>query len=185
MTFSRYSTVLASVALTTVLVCAGCSSSPSAPSTSALAQQLEAITTSTNAQLHRDGAIKSQSVVYADYAKAFHEAATKFRVLDFPTAQRHDADALITILNTMSTQASAVSVAAAKSQSVEANVVKMANLNLKLIDSETAEKTAVNTLRNALGLPDETTTTTTTTPTAAPLTPSTTATTAPSTTGTG
>jgi len=159
MKVSRPSMVFGSVALTAALACSACSSSPSAPSVATLRQQVLAITASTNARLAKDKSAKNPAQTDAKYALDFHRAAGEFHALKFPTSMRHDADALVTALNTMSTEATAVGLAAAKNQSVEANVSKMAQLNLKLIEEEKVEKTAINTLRNDLGLPPEPTTT--------------------------
>jgi hypothetical protein len=158
MTLSRTSKLLGSMALAAV-ACAGCGGSSNGSGTTALQQQLLSITKSTNAQLAKDQKGKTPTVVDKNYAEAFSKAAGEFRALNFPTSARADAKKLEAILDTMATQATAVSKAAAKPQTVEANVEAMAQLNLKLLDTEKTERPAANKLRHDIGLGDEPTTT--------------------------
>jgi hypothetical protein len=169
MNFPPVSTRFGSVVLTALLAgaglaCAGCSSTPSGPTEAQLDQQVLTITKATNAELTKSTNNAKPAATDAAYSLAFHHAAVKFAALQVPATAKAKLHALVTALDTMSTEAQAVSVAAAKNQNVEANVTDMAELNLKLLDEEKTEKTAVNALRHALGLPSEPTTTTTAPP---------------------
>jgi hypothetical protein len=150
----------ASVALALSVACCSCGSS--APTVATVRQQFLGVVSATNATLLVDGKSKNPVKTNATYAVAFRHAASQIHALQFPVSMRHDADALVTALNTMATLATEVSKAAAKPQSVEKNVVKMADINLKLIEEEKTEKTDSDKLRHDLGLPPEATTTTTT-----------------------
>jgi hypothetical protein len=157
----RPSIVLGTAAFAAVLVSSACSSTPSGPSVATLSNQYQAIVTATNAELAKDKNAKSPAQTDAKYGAAFHHAAVEVHALMFPASMQPDAKALVAALDKMSTEAAAVSAAAAKNQNVAANVTAMANLNLKLIEEEKVEKDASNALRSDLGLPPETTTTTT------------------------
>ncbi|MGH9017846.1 MAG: hypothetical protein ACRDY1_08890 [Acidimicrobiales bacterium] len=164
MKFSRSHAVLGAVALVAVLLCAACSSGPSGPSLSAVQAQLQTIVKNTDKALAQD-TVQGQLVESnAKYAVAFATAARSFKALNVPVAARHDRNVLAADLQGMAEQAEKVSLAAAKDQSVEANVLAYGKANLKLMEDETAEKKASNTLRKAIGLPPETTTTTTSQP---------------------
>lgn len=164
--------VLGTFALAVGIVCSACSGSTDVAT---LRHQVDAIFRSTNAQLAKDQSKKDPAGSNAKYAAAFRRAADQFAALNFPTSMQHDANALVKTLRTMSSEATAVSKAAAKNQTVLANVKAMAQLNLKLIEEEKTEKTLATTLRDDLGLPPETTTSTTTPPATVPPTTSTTA----------
>jgi hypothetical protein len=179
----RHVAAFASVALLSVTA-AACSSTPSGPSIATLGQQVDAITKSTNAQLAKDKNAKTTTLVDDEYSTAFAHAAAQFKALQFPASVKHDANALVTILEAMASQAKLVGAAAAKNQNVGANITAMAKLNLKLIDDETNEKKAADALRADLGLPPETTTTTTAPPPVSTPSTGSSTTTAPSTTTT-
>jgi cytochrome c556 len=161
MTVSRHPVTFGAVALAAAILCSSCGSS--SPSVATLRQQVLSITTSTNKALGKDRSAKTPSEVDAKYGQAFAAAARQFKAIQFPASDEHDAKALISELDTMAVLAQKVSVAAAKNQQVEANVLHMAQINLKLIEAEKSEKADSNALRHELGLPPEATTTTTTT----------------------
>jgi hypothetical protein len=176
MRVSRHTTAFGSVVLALLLACSACSSSPDV---STVRRQFQTIVTNTDKALTRDRSASHPDQSYAKYSADFHRAATQLAALTFPTSMQHDARALVTALNTLSADAAKVATAAAKPQSVQANVLAMAKLNLTLMEEEKAELPISNALRLALGLPEETTTTTASSSTPAPLTPS--STTVPST----
>jgi len=156
-------TVSGSVALAAVIACSACSSSPSpstTPSVATLRQQFLAIISNTDTTLAKDTVQGHLAQSNAKYAVAFRGAGTQIAALKFPGTMKPQVTALVSDLDTMAADAVKVSVAAAKSQTVEKNVLAMANLNLKLMEEETAEKAAANALRHDLGLPPVTTTTT-------------------------
>ncbi len=168
MRLSRHTTALGSAVLALVVACAACSSSPDLAT---VGQQYLTIVKNTDKALTRDRSTH-QAQSLAKYSADFHSAAVQFRAVQFPASMQHQAQALIAALDTLSVDAAKVSRAAAKPQTVEANVVAMANLNLKLMEEEKTEQTISNGLRRDLGLPPATTTTTapsSVTPT--PLTP--------------
>jgi hypothetical protein len=140
------------------LLCSACSSSPSLGTES---QKFLAVENNTNKALTQDTKqLKSQlSQLNAAYAVAFVNAADQIRALQFPSYLNDKVNRLVNDLHTMARQAEAVAVAAGKDQSVQANVVAYANLDLKLMEEETAEKKDSNDLRRSVGLPIETTTT--------------------------
>jgi len=157
MRLSRHTTALTSAVLALVVACAACSSSPDIGT---VRQQYLTIVKNTDKALTRDRTVKHLAQTLARYSVDFHNAAVQFRAVQFPTTLQHDAQALIAALDTLSTDAAKTATAAAKPQTVQANVVAMANLNLKLMEEEKTEQTVSNALRQALGLPPPTTTTT-------------------------
>jgi hypothetical protein len=181
MTASRYapvfrpSTAFGSVAMALAIACSACSSTPSTPT---VGQQFLAIVAKTDKALTKDRSVSKPGQAYPKYAVSFKQAANEFRALTFPSSMQRDARALVTALDALSADAAKVGKAAQKPQTVEANVVAMAQLNLKLMEEEKTEQTVSNALRRALGLPPPTTTTTTVPSTTAPVpltpTPSTT-----------
>ncbi|HVC69047.1 MAG TPA: hypothetical protein VNC61_02160 [Acidimicrobiales bacterium] len=180
MRYSRHTTAFGSVVLALVLACSACSSSPDVK---ALGQKFEAIVKSTDKALTRDRSVKHQATSFAKYSVDFHNAAVQLRALTFPPSMQHDARALVTALDLLSTDAAKVAKAAAKPQSVLKNVQAFAKLNLTLMEDEKSEQTISKKLRSDLGLPQETTTTTTAPSTLTP-TPPTPLTTVPTTTAT-
>jgi hypothetical protein len=138
------------------VMCSACSSGPSLGTES---QKFLAIEKNTNNVLKQDSKIKNLSALNAAYAVAFADAADQIHALQFPSYLNDDVNRLVDDLHTLARQAADVAVAAAKDQSVEANVVAYAHADLKLVDEETTEKKDSNALRRAVGLPIETTTT--------------------------
>jgi hypothetical protein len=164
MTVTRRTTkkVFASVALAALTACAACSStSPpsSTPTVAMLRQQFLAIIRSTDATLAKDTVQAHLAQSNAKYAVAFSRAGSEIGALKWPGTMQPQVKALVSDLDVMSTDAVKVSKAAAKSQTVEKNILAMATLNLKLMEEETAEKAAANALRHDIGLPPVTTTT--------------------------
>jgi hypothetical protein len=165
MTTARSGTgkVVASVALAAVMACSACSSSPPAsttPSVATLTRQFLAIISATDKTLAKDTSQAHLAQSNSKYAVAFRAAGTQIAALKFPGTMKPQVTALVSDLDIMATDAVKVSVAAAKNQTVEKNVLAMATQNLKLMEEETAEKAAANALRHDLGLPPVTTTTT-------------------------
>jgi hypothetical protein len=157
MIVSRRPQLLGSIVLAVVVACSACGSS--SPSVGSVRTQVLAVFTTANADLAK---AHSANAVTADagYAKAFQKAAAAFRAIQYPASAQHAADHLESVLDVMGTEAEEVSKAAALNQKVLANVKKMADINLKLIEEEKVEHTAANALRADIGLPAETTTTT-------------------------
>ncbi|HXQ58658.1 MAG TPA: hypothetical protein VN799_01125 [Acidimicrobiales bacterium] len=169
MSLSRHTTAFGAAVLALVMACSACSSSPDV---STVRQQFLTIVKNTDNALTRDRSVNHQAQSFAKYSVDFHNAAVQFGAVSFPPSMQHQAQALIAALDTLSTDAAKVGRAAAKPQTVEANVTAFARLNLTLMEEEKTEQTVSNALRQALGLPPATTTTTTATPvTPTPLTP--------------
>jgi hypothetical protein len=152
MTKARYTTALGSVALALVVACSGCGSS--APSVSALRQQVSTIFTNTDAALAKNRTAKTIPLVYSDFSKDFNQAADSLHA-----SMSHDADVLVTDLHSLARDATALSKAEEKSQTNLVDVRAMGEANLKLVEEEKSEKTASDALRHDLGLPPVPTTT--------------------------
>jgi hypothetical protein len=160
---SRKTRAWGAAALALVIACSACGSSPgkSGPPTAAtLGQQLLHIDSTIDAKL-KDDTVQGQLVESnAKYSVAFSQAASEIKKLHWPASMKPQVTPLVTALQTMAALATKVSVAAAKPQTVQANVLAMAQQNLKLMEEEKVEFTDANALRHDLGIPAVTTTTT-------------------------
>jgi hypothetical protein len=164
---SRKTRVWGAAALALVIACSACGASPAKsgpPTVATLRQQLLNIDSTTDATLKKDTSQAHLAQSNAKYSVAFSHAAAEIKALQWPASMKPQVTALVTDLQTMAALATKVSLAAAKPQTVQANVLAMAQQNLKLMEEEKVEFTDANALRHDLGIPAVTTTTTASTP---------------------
>jgi len=164
--WSRKTGVWGAAALALVIACSACGSpAKSGPPTSAtLGQQLLHIDSTIDAKLKKDTIQGHLAESNAKYAVDFGQAASEIKKLQWPESMKPQVTPLVTALRSMAALATKVSVAAAKPQTVQANVLAMAQQNLKLMEEEKVEFTDANALRHDLGIPAVTTTTTASSP---------------------
>jgi hypothetical protein len=165
---SRKTAVPGALVLALVIACSACGGSSPAksgpPTTATLSQQLLHIDSTIDAQLSKDTVQGHLAESNAKYSVAFAQAASEISKLHWPESMKAQVTPLVAALRTMSSEATKVSVAAAKPQTVQANVLAMAQENLKLMEEEKTEFVDANALRHDLGIPAVTTTTTASTP---------------------
>jgi hypothetical protein len=165
---SRKTAVSGALALALAIACSACGGSSPAksgpPTTATLSQQLLHIDSTIDATLKKDTVQGQLAQSNAKYSVAFGLAASEINKLHWPKSMKPQVTPLVTALQTMAALATKVSVAAAKPQTVQANVLAMAQENLKLMEEEKVEFIDANALRHDLGIPAVTTTTTASTP---------------------